>query len=157
MKIDDKNNQLTKSLYTNHRSAYLDDAGIDLFVPVSVVVPANSIGFKIPLFIQCELVDVKQNKSISYNIYPRSSIIKTPLRLSYSVGVIDAGYRGSLDLIVDNISDRDFVIEKGERLTQICAPSLEPISLEIVNKLSFGSRGCNGLGSSGKNKLLNRL
>ena len=34
---------------------------------------------------------------------PRSSIVKTPLRLSNSVGVIDRGYRGQVTAVVDNL------------------------------------------------------
>ena len=32
----------------------------------------------------------------SYYLYPRSSISKTPLRMSNSTGIIDAGYRGEI-------------------------------------------------------------
>ena len=39
----------------------------------------------------------------SFLLLPRSSISKTPLRLSNSVGLIDAGYRGELQAPVDNI------------------------------------------------------
>ena len=38
---------------------------------------------------------------------PRSSISKTPLRMSNSVGLIDGGYRGEIMASVDNISDDD--------------------------------------------------
>lgn len=151
MKINDTH---TKSLYKNHKSAYEDDAGIDLFVPKQYIVPARAISFTIPLNIQCELVDAKYYKSISYYIYARSSISKTPLRLS-KIGIIDAGYRGELDLIVDNISEYDYIIKEGQRITQICTPSLKPISLQIVDELSLGSRGSNGLGSSGQFALRN--
>ena len=39
--------------------------------------------------------------------------------------------------IVDNISDSDFVVEKGTRLFQICPPLLNnPINLTLVDELS---------------------
>lgn len=136
-------------LYTNHKPAYIDDAGIDIYVPNNIIVPAKSRGFKIPLHISTELVDNNQiNKS--YFIVPRSSISKTPLRLSHQIGIIDAGYRGKLDLIVDNISSFDFFITKYQKFIQICAPDLQPIKVCVTNELSYGSRGCNGLGSSDK-------
>ena len=74
---------------------------------------------------------------------------KTPLRLSNSVGIIDAGYRGNIMAIVDNLSDEDFVIEQNTRLFQLCSPDLSPISFEVVNELSETSRGSGGLGSTG--------
>ena len=74
---------------------------------------------------------------------------KTPLRLSNSVGIIDAGYRGNIMAIVDNLSSEDFVIEENTRLFQLCSPILGPISFEVVNNLSETSRGSGGLGSTG--------
>ena len=85
----------------------------------------------------------------SYYLYPRSSISKTPLRMSNSVGIIDAGYRGEIIAKVDNLSNDDYKIEKGTRLFQICDASLEPIELRIVDKLSETTRGVGGFGSTG--------
>ena len=75
---------------------------------------------------------------------------KTPLRLANSVGIIDAGYRGTLKAIVDNIDrENGIVIPKGTRLFQICSPTLQPITYEVVDSLSETSRGEGGLGSTG--------
>lgn len=144
---------LDKSLeqyYCNHGPAYYDDAGIDLYIPYSIFVPAKAIGFKINLGIRCELIDTQTGKNSSYFIFPRSSLSLTPLRLSYSVGIIDAGFRGGPDFICDNLSDIDYYIERGTRTIQICAPELKPIVINIVKELSIGSRGDKGLGSSGR-------
>ena len=86
---------------------------------------------------------------LSFYLYPRSSIIKTPLRLGNSVGIIDKGYRGNLMGCFDNISEEDYLIEKGTRLVQICAPNLETISFELTDSLSETSRGAGGYGSTG--------
>ena len=37
------------------------------------------------------MINSKENKNISYYLYPRSSISKTPLILANQVGIIDAG------------------------------------------------------------------
>lgn len=92
-----------------------------------------------------------------FYLYPRSSIAKTPLRLSNSVGIIDSGYRGNLGAFVDNIhrskdGDDLWTVEKHTRLFQICGPNLEPIEVEIVdneNDLGKTSRGSGGFGSTG--------
>lgn len=87
-----------------------------------------------------------------FYMYPRSSVSKTPLRLSNSVGIIDAGYRGNLGAFVDNISANNYNVEKGTRLFQICAPNLEPIHVELVsseNDLGNSERGSGGFGSTG--------
>jgi dUTP pyrophosphatase len=90
--------------------------------------------------------------STGFYMYPRSSVSKTPLRLSNSVGIIDAGYRGNLGAFVDNISANGYNVEKGTRLFQICAPNLEPIHVELVsseNDLGNSERGSGGFGSTG--------
>ena len=84
-------------------------------------------------------------------MYPRSSMgARTPLRLSNSVGIIDAGYRGTLKAILDNIDlEEPYVVEKGTRLLQLCSPIMDEITYEVVNALSNTSRGTGGLGSTG--------
>ena len=102
-----------KELY-NSRSNYEDDAGLDLFMMKRVEVPKKSVSFKIKLGIKINAY--KDDKLTSYNIYPRSSMgSKTPLRLSNSIGLVDKGYTGELMIVVDNISEEDYIIEEGSR------------------------------------------
>lgn len=85
----------------------------------------------------------------SYCLYPRSSLgAKTPLRLANSVGIIDAGYRGPICAILDNLSDQDFIVQRGERLVQICRPNLKPFKMIVVDELSGSERGERGIGST---------
>jgi len=143
------------------------DAGVDLYFPEQVSIPPLSVGFKIDLKINGEMVHAVhsqltdnipkemltgmniKDKSLSYMIVPRSSIIKTPLRMSNSVGIIDSGYRGNYIVTVDNLSEEEFVIEKHSRLFQVISPMLNPIQLEIVGNLSVSQRGKDGFGSTG--------
>jgi dUTP pyrophosphatase len=87
-----------------------------------------------------------------YMIVPRSSMgLKTQLRMSNSIGIIDKGYRGEIGLIVDNLSIDDYDMNAGERLVQIIAPSMEPIHIEVVDELDMNtSRGEGGFGSTGE-------
>ena len=142
-------NEYLKSLYTNHQHYNPGDSGLDLFCPEDIIIgPGETM--KIDLQIQCEaLHDNIENNNVSYYSYPRSSIIKTPLRLANSVGIIDAGYRGNIIACVDNIKNYEFKIEKGSRLFQICGPTLEPIEIRVINELSNSQRGSGGFGSTG--------
>jgi len=138
--------------YENHSSYHPGDSGLDLFISEDIIVPAGAISFKVDLRIMCEAFPSKEKEhNISYYLYPRSSMgAKTPLRLSNSVGIIDAGYRGNIIGIVDNIDQKnDFRIEAGSRLFQICSPTLDPLTFELVNELSETSRGEGGFGSTG--------
>lgn len=134
--------------YTNHTSAYSGDSGIDLFCPETLVIPKKSLSNKIDFKIQCALLD--QNTLLeSYLLIPRSSMgVKTPLRLSNSIGLIDSNYRGNIMAYVDNLSEQTYVIEAGTRLFQLISPSLKSITVEVVSELPESKR-TEGFGSSG--------
>ena len=136
----------------SYRLNYSDDAGVDLYCPETITVKAHSQG-KIDFKIQCEMTNVQNKDKLEYYSYllvPRSSIVKTPLRMSNSIGIIDKLYRGNIMAFVDNISDSDYTIEKGTRLFQIIKGDLQPLTITIVDKLSDTERGEGGFGSTGK-------
>ena len=133
------------SLYIDHEHYHDGDSGIDLYCPETVTIMPGTL-HKIDMKIQCEMIS--NQKNVSYYLYPRSSIIKTPLRMANSLGVIDAGYRGNIIACVDNISEVPYIIEANTRLFQICAPDLSSINLNIVNNLSVTARGTGGFGST---------
>jgi dUTP pyrophosphatase len=144
-----ENTDLT-NLYSNHQHYNPGDSGLDLFCPETITInPGETV--KINLQINCEaLHDTIENTNVSYYLYPRSSIIKTPLRLANSVGIIDAGYRGDIIACVDNIKSESYTVNKGDRLFQICSGNLEPIQFQLVNELSNTQRGSGGFGSTGQ-------
>ena len=144
-----ENTDLT-NLYSNHQHYNPGDSGLDLFCPETITInPGETV--KINLQINCEaLHDTIENTNVSYYLYPRSSIIKTPLRLANSVGIIDAGYRGDIIACVDNIKSESYTVNKGDRLFQICSGNLEPIEFQLVNELSNTQRGSGGFGSTGQ-------
>lgn len=89
---------------------------------------------------------------VSYYLYARSSISKTPLRMANNVGIIDSGYRGQLIGMVDCIYPIQSPLELtiGTRLFQICSPNLEKITaVYLVDTLENTVRGAGGFGSTG--------
>ena len=149
--VNTTNDDLSHSdRYNDHRHYHQGDSGIDLYCPDRIIVEAGETKF-IDLKIQCQMlkyIDDYKSIPVSYYLYPRSSITKTPLRLANSVGIIDAGYRGNIIACVDNIKNEEYIIEAGSRLFQICSSDLSPISIEIVNSLPETSRGIGGFGST---------
>jgi dUTPase len=144
------------------------DAGFDIFAPNKVDCFTNCVN-KINFGVRCfaKMVNSKNDLLSEYNtgfyMYPRSSISKTSLRLANSVGIIDSGYRGSLIGAFDCFHkidveskdyepwDSDYIVEKYDRLVQICAPHLVPIFVVIMNDINTDTlRGEGGFGSSGK-------
>jgi len=97
-------------------------------------------------------------------VFPRSSIRKTGLQLSNSVGVIDSGYRGELqatfnklfgsegmydEMKVNQIQPNDFY-KVGDRIAQIMIIPHPEIEFEEADELSDTERGEGGFGSTGK-------
>ena len=151
LKIKPDNDDISQ-LYKDHGSYHPEDSGLDLFIINDITIPAGELSYKINLGISCEAFLSEQSEmNCSYYLYPRSSLgSKTSLRLSNSVGIIDAGYRGNIMAIVDNVDpENEVYISSGSRLFQICSPILSPIHFEVVNKLSNTSRNNDGLGSTG--------
>lgn len=170
--VDDTNltNELKKiyiDTVLDHNKTTLDpnnlylDAGFDIFNPTKQIFNVSQISKvnKIDHNIICSAKMLTRTNSwyTGYYMYPRSSISKTKLRLANSIGIIDSGYRGHLmgmfDLI--NLDENDeYVVEKYDRLLQICAPDLAPIVVEVVNTMEeLGiqtERGDGGFGSTGR-------
>ncbi len=84
-------------------------------------------------------------------LIPRSSMgLKTPLSIANSVGVIDAGFSGSLKFVVGSTSESKYTIETGSQLCQIVAPDIRPIVVNLVDNLENPSaRQTCGFGSTG--------
>lgn len=121
-----------------------DAAGLDLYCPFHIKVPADSQK-KIPLGLAVEIP-----KGYMGLLLPRSSMSKTPLRCANSVGVIDADYRGELSIAYENISCSDYMIFRGDRIAQLIIVPIAIVDVEEVQTLSETERGNGGYGSTGK-------
>jgi dUTP pyrophosphatase len=81
-------------------------------------------------------------------VFPRSSIRKTDLILSNSVGVIDAGYRGEIQATFKKTGGAVYKI--GDRGAQLIITPHPIIEWNEVNELNNTERGEGGFGSTGK-------
>ena len=78
---------------------------------------------------------------------------KSGLNVNHSItseGVIDAGYTGSIIVKLYNNSDVDYVVSRGDKITQIVFLPIPEIVLRNKDTLKDSDRGDNGFGSSGK-------
>ena len=142
--VEVANADVFAEFYVTGRRNHLTDSGFDLVCPAEVIVPARST-----VFVDLGVRTMREGSNCGYYLYPRSSLSKTPLRLANSVGIIDAGYRGTLKAAVDNTSDTDYTIRRGDRLFQICLPTLEPFSVLFASVARDTARGEGGFGSTG--------
>ncbi|MBO0347238.1 dUTP diphosphatase [Roseibium sp. CAU 1637] len=83
-------------------------------------------------------------------VRPRSGLAaKNGVTVLNTPGTIDADYRGEVKVILINLGDEAFVIERGSRIAQmIIAPVLQA-KIELVEELSVTRRGEGGFGSTG--------
>lgn len=83
-------------------------------------------------------------------VCPRSGLaLKKGITVLNAPGVVDAGYRGEIGVVLFNASEDPFVIQSGDRIAQLLVlPVLHP-SLEFVESLDDTERGEGGFGSTG--------
>lgn len=84
-------------------------------------------------------------------IFPRSSVRKTSLSLSNSVGVIDHGYTGEIQFTFNRIDSSMLpVYNVGDRIGQLVILPIPSIEVVEVDEHPEYKRGENGFGSTGK-------
>ena len=174
-KVEQQEKQLSNISFFQDAPICFADSGFDLFVPPAPEhkesekekgwVNFNGSWFikphatvKIPLGIKLVKTSHPMFRgqkgsriTFPYCVHPRSSIYKTPLRLANCTGIIDAGYRGELMAVFDNIKDESYELKPFTRLVQACAPDLRPFSVTIVDSdFNTTTRGDGGLGSTGR-------
>lgn len=92
-------------------------------------------------------VAVKIPKNYAGFIFNRSSQGKRGITIPHSVGVIDSDYRGNIKVILRNLSEDPYKIEKGDRIAQLV---IMPILLcNFVDTWNDTARGTGGFGSTG--------
>ena len=144
LKLKDSSNTFLKNYYTSGYKNDTQGSGIDLVCPETLTFEPNSLANKIKFNISCQYVT-----ETGYWLLPRSSISKTPLRMSNSIGLIDLDYRGEIMAKVDNSSNEPYILVKGTKLFQLCLPTLQPFDIQLVEELSETKRGSGGFGSAG--------
>lgn len=80
-------------------------------------------------------------------IAPRSSVSKRSILVN--AGVIDRDYTGPVKVMLHNLSNDNFVIEKGNRIAQLILEKISTPEVELVEELDDTERGDGGFGSTG--------
>ena len=89
-------------------------------------------------------------KNFEIQIRPRSGLAaKNQISVLNTPGTIDADYRGELKVILINLSDKAFFIEKGLRIAQMVLCPVIKATLKEVDSLKETKRGSGGFGSTG--------
>ena len=77
--------------------------------------------------------------------------LREGLALVNAPGLIDAGYRGEIKVIVVNLDSSDVIhITRGEKIAQLVVQAVERVELVEVEELPGSERGAGGFGSTGR-------
>jgi dUTP pyrophosphatase len=126
--------------------SYDDDAGFDLYAAEAATVPAGGrasvrtgIALEIP----------ERHAGL---VLPRSGLAaKHGIALVNAPGLIDAGYRGEVRVLLLNTdAGEDFEIAVGDRIAQLLVVRVEAPDVVEVDELATSDRGEAGFGSSGR-------
>jgi dUTP pyrophosphatase len=84
-------------------------------------------------------------------IRPRSGLaIKNGITVLNTPGTIDSDYRGEVRIILINLSNKDFIIQDGERICQMIIAQHGQAQWNVVDVLDETDRGDGGFGHTGK-------
>ena len=122
-------------------------SGVDLsaFLENKVVIKPNSSEL-IPTGLQVAIPE-----ELEIQIRPRSGLAaKESIGVLNSPGTIDSDYRGELKIILFNHSNKDFIINNGDRIAQMVLVPILKMEFEEVDSLPDTVRGQGGFGSTGK-------
>ncbi len=83
-------------------------------------------------------------------IRPRSGLsLKHGITVLNTPGTIDSDYRGIVKVILINLGEEDFKIQRGDRIAQLVIQKIFFPNFEIVETLDKTKRGEGGFGHSG--------
>lgn len=125
------------------------DAGYDLYSIEDGTVPAGGrkvVGTGIS-------IAIPESRNIfapSYygRVAPRSGLA-VKKGIDVLAGVIDAGYRGEVGVVLQNLSDEDFLYKKGDRIAQLILEQCNTIGWVELDELEDSQRSDGGFGSTG--------
>ncbi len=83
-------------------------------------------------------------------VRPRSGLaLKHGVTVLNTPGTIDADYRGEIGVILINLGDRPFVVERGARIAQMVIAPFATAQWQLSESLDDSRRGAGGFGSTG--------
>lgn len=119
-----------------------NSAGLDLYSAVDISILPHERGF-VPLDLKLIIPQGCYGRMAS-----RSGLCNKK-GIDIKAGVIDADYRGNLNVILKNDSEDPFEITQGMRIAQLICEKIEYPEIIEVNEVNETERGEKGFGSTG--------
>jgi dUTP pyrophosphatase len=121
------------------------DAGLDLYAAESVTIEAGARAL-----VRTGLAIAIPDGHAGF-VLPRSGLaLRHGLTVLNAPGLIDAGYRGEVQVLLVNHDPRAAVtVARGDRVAQLVVQRIEHVTLTPVDELPSTTRGAGGFGSTG--------
>jgi dUTP pyrophosphatase len=125
-------------------SAHDGDAGIDLYAREDTALPPGRWAM-VPTGVAVAIPEGHAGL-----VAPRSGLAaRHGISVVNGPGVIDAGYRGELKVILINHGNDAVLLGRGDRVAQLVVVPIALVELEEVKELPDSERGHGGFGSTG--------
>jgi dUTP pyrophosphatase len=128
------------------RYALPGDAGADLLARTGVTVPPRGGRALVPTGIRVAIPE-----GCAGFVLPRSGLaLRHGVTLANSPGLIDAGYRDELCVVVINTDpEQAFEIRRGDRIAQLVVQAVEQVQWVLSDDLAPSERASGGFGHTG--------
>jgi dUTP pyrophosphatase len=123
-----------------------EDLGYDLFALEDVQLEPRST-VRVRTGIAVEARHPTTGVALGLLVRDRSSMAAKGI--ATTAGVIDAGYRGEILILMTNLGDTPVELKAGEKIAQLIPVPVLTGSVETVESLEESSRAAKGFGSSG--------
>lgn len=95
-------------------------------------------------------IAISMPAELEAQIRPRSGLaFKHGITCLNTPGTIDADYRGEIKVLLINLGQAPFTIERNERIAQMVFQVVPQVQFELVDELSDTARGSGGFGHTG--------
>lgn len=121
------------------------DAGMDLYAAETVIIQPGENGL-IPTGIAMSIPEGYVGL-----IWDKSGLA-VKHKLVTTAGVIDAGYRGEIQVALMNTGTEPYIAEAGKKIAQMLVQPVVMPTIVEVGELPESQRGANGFGSTGLDK-----
>ena len=123
-----------------------EDLAYDLYAAEAITIPARGHGVVLS-GVAIELTSAT-GEPMGALLRDRSSIAAR--RLALTAGVIDAGYRGEIKVLMENLGDAPAEIHSGDKIANLIPYPVLTTEVRVVEELGESLRNAKGFGSSGK-------
>jgi dUTP diphosphatase len=124
-----------------------EDLGYDVYAAVEITIAARSHAV-VSTGIAIEIAD-DHGRPMGALLRDKSSMASK--RLVLTGGVVDAGYRGEIHVLIENLSDSPVTIHVGDKIANLIPYPVLTGEVRVVDGLAESKRMAGGFGSTGKN------